>query len=524
MQMTRKLRKTAVGLSVLLAAAALSSCTGYGAPSAGAPSPSLAAQAAQTEEGCVSGVDNAPWYATVAPYEHASIQRTTVFACAAFHGSMDGPNVVQAGAPVGGYTTPFNLSTRRPDEMYLYGGGTGNATPPALQTYVAKLEPDTAKQIWRTNLSDATQNNELHLSGAVDVMANGDLVAISDHTLYKLNGDTGEILAKNDMPTGKSAPNDTAFNGIDAFPDGTIIARSLNRPPGCTKNGYPAAANPPPAGCTGAPESAPGSVLVAVNPQNLQVLNWVQLKDNIVGRVTTTVFNGHNYIYVTGANQILRYVWDGKQITQDSSWGPVTYTTAGQTQAGAPVVMNDWVVLSTNGNPAQVPLSVLAISQADGNKVARLDPNPTLQPGQISYYYAKVSADSENNRIYVMDAGVGTASAIDLRNGRLALAWKEQQLSNSYITLIGSKDKRVLVESNIKPNEGVGVTQLNGGPDGANYTEQIQWRDAATGKLLAASDYYSPAAVASQIPPGYGGYIYDMLNDGNVIPLNVRPQ
>src|SRR4029450_13673404 len=126
-----------------------------------------------------------------------------------------------------------------------------------------------------------------------------------------------------------------------------------------------------------------------VNPLNLQLLNWVQLKDNMVGRVTTTVFNGHNYIYVTGANQILRYVWDGKQITQDSSWGPVTYTTAGQTQAGAPVVMNDWVVLSTNGNPAQVPLSVLAISQADGNKVARLDPNPTLQPGQISYYYAK---------------------------------------------------------------------------------------------------------------------------------------
>ena len=110
--------------------------------------------------------------------------------------------------------------------MYLYGGGTGNATPPALQTYVAKLEPGTAKQIWRTTLSDATQNNELHLSGAVDVMANGDLVAISDHTLYKLSGDTGEILAKNDMPTGKSAPNDSAFNGIDAFPDGTIIARS----------------------------------------------------------------------------------------------------------------------------------------------------------------------------------------------------------------------------------------------------------------------------------------------------------
>ena len=63
-------------------------------------------------------------------------------------------------------------------------------------------------------------------------------------------------------------------------------------------------------------------------------------------------------------------------------------------------------------------------------------------------------------------------SAIDLRNGRLALAWQEQELSNSYITLIGPKDNRVFVGSNIKPNEGVGVTQLNGGPDGANYTSR----------------------------------------------------
>ena len=30
------------------------------------------------------------------------------------------------------------------------------------------------------------------------------------------------------------------------------------------------------------------------------------------------------------------------------------------------------------------------------------------------------------------------------------------------------------------------------GPIGANYTEQMQWRDAVTGKLLAASDYFSP--------------------------------
>lgn len=36
-------------------------------------------------------------------------------------------------------------------------------------------------------------------------------------------------------------------------------------------------------------------------------------------------------------------------------------------------------------------------------------------------------------------------------------------------------------------------------PKGANYLEQIQWRDAETGRLLAASDYFSPMIVGMQL-------------------------
>jgi hypothetical protein len=35
--------------------------------------------------------------------------------------------------------------------------------------------------------------------------------------------------------------------------------------------------------------------------------------------------------------------------------------------------------------------------------------------------------------------------------------------------------------------------QTDGWSDNANYVEQMQWRDAATGKLLAASDFFPPA-------------------------------
>lgn len=51
----------------------------------------------------------------------------------------------------------------------------------------------------------------------------------------------------------------------------------------------------------------------------------------------------------------------------------------------------------------------------------------------------------------------------------------------------------------------------------------MQWRDAATGKLLAASDYFSPMIPGFEMWPGYGGLIYEGLNDGNIMALKVLP-
>jgi hypothetical protein len=65
---------------------------------------------------------------------------------------------------------------------------------------------------------------------------------------------------------------------------------------------------------------------------------------------------------------------------------------------------------------------------------------------------------------------------------------------------------------------------LKPGPRGANYTEQIQWRNAKTGKLLASSAYYTPAAFAAQVPPGYGGLIYDILQNGHIVRSSVHPK
>ena len=41
-----------------------------------------------------------------------------------------------------------------------------------------------------------------------------------------------------------------------------------------------------------------------------------------------------------------------------------------------------------------------------------------------------------------------------------------------------------------------------------NYKEQLTWRDAATGRLLAESDFFEPITINSLTAPGFGGRVY----------------
>jgi hypothetical protein len=40
------------------------------------------------------------------------------------------------------------------------------------------------------------------------------------------------------------------------------------------------------------------------------------------------------------------------------------------------------------------------------------------------------------------------------------------------------------------------------------YKEQVRWRDAATGRLLAESDLFEPMSPNTLVTPGYGGRVY----------------
>lgn len=479
---------------------------------------------AQQEAKCAAATANPAWYRTLNPATHHDSARSVLLACAQFPGSYTGPNKVYAYPSSELYFNPWSLTTRGIDEMYLYGGSNGGANPYS-PGYVSRVELGSLNEIWRTYLNNFNVTNSFSISGAANVLPDGSIGAVAGHQAYRLNATTGAIEAVLTLPTGNSPASDSGFNGFSAFPgDGNLVFKSFNRPIGCTLNGYDAAAFECPGALASANPTAKPSVLSVVDPKTWKVLDWVQASENGGGRITASEFGGKNYAYFAGSSNVFRYVWDGKNITLDKTWGPVPYLKPGQLASGSVMILNDWVVLTTNGAPANAPMSVVAISQANASKITRIDPVP-LQAGERSQYPAHGSVDPVNNRIYAMDFGAHKAFAvnIDPNTGKMSVAWVKPQWSRNYITLIGPSDGRVFVNTNISSPVTQNASELNGWSTTANYREQMQWRDANTGKLLAASDFFPPATFEGPVPVGYGGMVYDVLNIGNIVALQVLP-
>jgi hypothetical protein len=49
------------------------------------------------------------------------------------------------------------------------------------------------------------------------------------------------------------------------------------------------------------------------------------------------------------------------------------------------------------------------------------------------------------------------------------------------------------------------------------YKEQVRWRDAATGRLIAQSDLMEPMSVNTAVTPGLGGRFYYPTDKGFIV-------
>ncbi|MGW4890939.1 hypothetical protein ACWEQL_01530 [Kitasatospora sp. NPDC004240] len=460
------------------------------------------------EQSCATAEGNAPWFPTIAAFEVHDSARTHLYACAHFLGASSDNQVFAHGSDQV-YVTPYNIVDRGPDELYVYGGGYGD-DPAASGSFVSRVEPGTFNEVWRRVLINTDATDEWNYPGVLNTLADGSLVVVYGYHIARIDPATGTVLARTTLPTGLSAPRDTAYNGYDALPDGTIIAKTVNRQPGCTEQGFSAFLNCPD------PTAVPPSVMVAIDPKTLQVLSQVTLPEMMGGRVTTTVLNGTPAIYLPGATKLYRYTYQGGTFAADPGWGPVPYLQDGQTAASAMAVINDYVVTMTNGGkPTPTPMSVVAVDQADSSKVANVQPFATSGT-KNSFIPSMVSVDPENNRVYAMDAGAGKLAGIDLTDGTLSVAWTQDQTTLSFTTLIGPKDQRVLIGTDIPVKFFQGLKKYE--------TEQVVWRDAASGDELARSSQFPKMTQGILVTPGYAGLQYFLTADGHVIGLQVGPK
>jgi hypothetical protein len=464
------------------------------------------------ELACQQKIATPGYYQSLNGAEISDSERSGVFPCATFTGSMDGANQVYAWRSADDYQGIAYINNRKPGELYIIGGEVPDPSDPIpAGPYLAKADAATGKQIWRTYFDNANASGWFIGNTNLNILDNGNLALSWANNALLVDGDSGLILRITPLPSGETPPADSNFKHLTIAPDRTLIYKNQTRPVGCTGQGTLGIIK-----CIQEGMKMPNSVLVALNPDTLEVLDMLQLPEPAPSPHIVTKFNDRIAIYIGMNQSVRRYFWDpaAKKLSADESW--VVYPIQkGQTTATAPSVIGDWILAQLNGaGSKEVSSSIVAIHRDDAKRSKVIFPFGSLKPGGFSFAPPKAGADPENGMVYSADMGLGKVAGIklDQATGEMTVAFVVDDVTSTFQPVIGPKDKRVLLLTNARLN--VEKEPLMAAIFTNNYKEQLTWRDAATGKILAESDFFEPLTINSLTPPGFGGRVYFPTGSG----------
>jgi hypothetical protein len=474
----------------------------------------------QKEFECCQNISTPGYFQTLCGAELADAQRSAVFPCATFLGSFDGPNKVFAWRSEDDYESCTFIVNRYPGEIFIVGGDNppfeGTAPP---GPYIAKADATTGRQVWRTYVDNVNASKRWIGAANLNILASGRIAFAWANQIVLLDADTGRILKQQTLPTGACPVEDANFKHLTVAPDGTLLLKDQTRPTGNKLEGTLAIIKGVEAGL-----KQPNSYVVAVNPDTLEILAELPLPEPATVPHSVAMFDGKIAIYIGVDSGCLRAFWDpaAKKLTLDDTWH-MKPMQAGQTTSDAPAVIGDWIAIQTNGLGSKEKASSIAVANVhDSSNMKVIFPFGELKKGEWSWAPPKSGTDVENNMIYSADMGVGKVAGIKLdpATGELKTAFVLDNMSTTFQPLYGPKDKRVLVLTNMRknvarePNDAMVFT--------GNYTEQVTWNDAATGRQLAASDFFEPLTINSLVVPAFGGRCYFPTKKG-FITLQVMP-
>ncbi len=461
---------------------------------------------------CQQAIPTPGYYPSLNGAEISDAQRSGVFPCATFTGSFDGPNTVFAYRSADDYPGISYINNRRPGELYIVGGEVPTKDDPRMVgPYIAKADASTGKQIWRTYLDNPNVSGRWIGNANLNILPDGNIAFSWSHFVALVDGDTGEILKTNTLPGGDAPIEDVNFKHLTIAPDGTLILKDQTRPIGCTLQGTMAII-----ACAQQGMKSPNSVLVAVDPKTLEVLDSLPLPAPAPSPHIIAPYGDKTAIYMGLEDSARRYFWDpaAKKLSADDSWvgRPLV---EGQAALTAPTVIGDWIAVQTNGLFSDKKASsVVVMHKDDASRMNTVFPFGELAAGEWSFAPPKPGGDPENNMLYSADMGMKKVAGIriDQATGQLETVFVVDDISNTFQPVVGPADKRVLMLTNIKLAS-EDQTTLDA-VQKSNYTEQLTWRDAATGAILAESDFFEPLTVNSLTPPGFGGRFYFPTADG----------
>jgi hypothetical protein len=485
---------------------------------------------------------NPPWYPSLQAFEHYNSGRSHVFTQAQFRGSLEGRNkVAVVSSADGAYPSGYNMSYLNEHEAFIQGGSYGDVKN-SIGPFVARIDPKTLETKWYTQLFNTADAKEWDYPGAMAIESDGMIYVVSGHSLYKVHPEDGHVIdtlplptmvyMRNNYPTLPAQYDDfltddsanTSYNGINALPDGTIVVKSVYRVAGCDFDGGSALLKCQNSG------NVPRSNLISINPHTMQTIQILTLQAPAPARPTITRYHGVDYVYLLENTALpVRYSVSHGIFTQDTSWTPPAVSNDGQEPGGSLIVMNDWVVGNTNTVPATGAMTTFAINQGDASKYYSRQPfkadpvAPELaaafakaSPGElpaISWDDMSLEADPENGLFYGVETLARKVAAFRIGDSGIETVWKKTQTTTEWATLIGPKEHRVWVGTDIPLN------QIPGG----NANDTVVWRDASTGRELARSAQVPVMTQGSAVQPGYDGSMYFPGATGKLVRLTPAP-
>lgn len=427
------------------------------------------------------------WDPAVGAFEHADSARTGVFADAApFAASVGDPQASTVAELPGLWSVAIDSMNR----VFAFAGVVGDLS--SAKPFVSQLDPINRRELWRTILPMVEGKDVWIYPGGIGIHANGYIYVAYAARLAKLDPASGKVLSFIDLPTPNGLAHST-YNGFIVLDDGMILTKSHHRKADCPIQGYRAFII---CGVDGLPASA----LVMVDPDTMKIVWTGKAEELIGGRITATLFRNQEFIYLAGLDKLYRMRRVGTRLEPDRGWGPVTYREGKETPGTAAIGFGDFVVIQTNALPTSAPMRITAVSQADAAR--RFSAHPFAGSNvKWSFTPSKASSDWAARRVYTSEAYGGFAALDFDPKAGFSVAWKVEQYTGSFITLLGGEAERAVVATDM------GVTEADDYGAPKHRQESLIWRRASDGKELGRAEKL-PRNFGLTVTPSVNGEIY----------------